>query len=192
MQMVADRRGGRGVKNRGNLPTSWIEGPKCGLWWFPGLNTKKYISFNSNLVYILTYPIFSGILFWSLVAYELGKKTYSILIFLLSPILIAFFPVFLILVKFIALFHYGVHWKRLCNLVTLCEGQVEALLQLALQTYIIFNRSDRKPSLFQLGTIPISMAMIILGQTKAHYADKVIICLKGFMYNLVVHTLGLE
>ena len=52
MQMVADRRGGRGVKNRGNLPTSWIEGPKCGLWWFPGLNTKKYISFNSNLVYI--------------------------------------------------------------------------------------------------------------------------------------------
>ena len=147
------------------------------------LNTKKYTSFNSNLV--SSNPVFLGILFWSLVAYELGKKTYSILIFLLSPILIAFFPVFLILVKFIALFHYGVHWKRLCNLVTLCEGQVEALLQLALQTYIIFNRSDRKPSLFQLGTIPISMAMIILGQTKAHYADKVIIYLRGFMYNLV-------
>lgn len=113
-----------------------------------------------------------GIAFWSLVAYELRNRKLSLLILLLSPVLILLFPFLLISAKFIAILHYGPHWKALCTLMTMFEGQFESLLQLCLQTYIILKESDRKPSLFQLSTIPISLAMIILGQTRAHYAEK--------------------
>ena len=58
--------------------------------------------------------------------------------------LIPSFPVLLLVVKFISIFHNGVEWKKLDDLMTLCEGQLESYLQLGLQTYIICVRADRQ------------------------------------------------
>lgn len=65
-----------------------------------------------------SFIFFPGIAFWCLVAYELGKRKLSLLILLLSPILILLFPFLLISAKFIAILHYGPHWKSLCSIMT--------------------------------------------------------------------------
>merc|ERR1719350_2552692 len=82
-----------------------------------------------------------------------------------------FFPFFLLLVKFLAIFNEGPQMTRLKNIVSLCEGQVESMFQLGLQVFIILYRADRKPSYVQLAALPISLLMIILGQTNAWYGD---------------------
>ena len=54
------------------------------------------------------------------------------------------FPVLLLLVKFLSIFHQGNEWKKLNDLMTLCEGQLESYLQLGLQSYIICVIADRQ------------------------------------------------
>ena len=72
------------------------------------------------------------------------KCCYLIAIIIALMALIPSFPVLLLVVKFISIFHNGVEWKKLDDLMTLCEGQLESYLQLGLQTYIICVRADRQ------------------------------------------------
>ena len=58
--------------------------------------------------------------------------------------LIPAFPVLLLLVKFLSIFHKGDEWKKLDDLMSLCEGQLESYLQVGLQSYIICVRADRQ------------------------------------------------
>jgi hypothetical protein len=58
--------------------------------------------------------------------------------------LIPSFPILLLVVKFVSIFHNGSEWKKLDDLMTLCEGQLESYLQAGLQTYIICVRADRQ------------------------------------------------
>ena len=101
---------------------------------------------------VTTFIFLPGVLFWSLTAYQLRKKNLCrpllnlCLPLLLIP-LIPSFPIILLVVKFLAIFNQGTQMNRLKNLVSLCEGQIESFLQLALQLYIILERSDRKPSI---------------------------------------------
>ena len=86
--------------------------------------------------------------------------------------LIPAFPVLLLLVKLISIFHKGDEWKKLNDLMTLCEGQLESYLQVGLQTYIVCVRADREPSLIQLLSLSASMLMILYSQSDAWYAAK--------------------
>ena len=86
--------------------------------------------------------------------------------------LIPAFPVLLLLVKLISIFHKGDEWKKLNDLMTLCEGQLESYLQVGLQSYIICVRADREPSLIQVLSLAASMLMILYSQSNAWYAAK--------------------
>merc|ERR1719464_2048707 len=87
-------------------------------------------------------------------------------------VVIPAFPILLLVVKFISIFHNGSEWKKLNDLMTLCEGQLESYLQVGLQTYIICVRADRDPSLIQLLSLSASMLMILYSQANAWYAAK--------------------
>ena len=63
--------------------------------------------------------------------------------------LIVVYPFLLLSVKFVSIFHHGPQWKRLDQMMTLSEGQLEGYLQVILQTYIVCRRADRVPSLIQ-------------------------------------------
>ena len=93
---------------------------------------------------VATFIFLPGVLFSSLIAYQIRKKNLllPILVILMTP----FFPFFLLLVKFLAIFNEGPQMTRLKNIVSLCEGQVESMFQLGLQVFIILYRADRKPS----------------------------------------------
>ena len=93
---------------------------------------------------VATFIFLPGVLFWSLIAYQIRKK--NLLLPILAIPLIPLFPFILILVKFLAIFNEGPQMTRIKNLVSLCEGQVESMFQLGLQVFIILYRADRKPS----------------------------------------------
>ena len=93
---------------------------------------------------VATFIFLPGVLFWSLIAYQIRKK--NLLLPILAIPLIPLFPFILILVKFLAIFNEGPQMTRVKNLVSLCEGQVESMFQLGLQVFIILYRADRKPS----------------------------------------------
>ena len=93
---------------------------------------------------VATFIFLPGVLFWSLIAYQIRKK--NLLLPILAIPLIPLFPFILLLVKFLAIFNEGPQMTRIKNLVSLCEGQVESMFQLGLQVFIILYRADRKPS----------------------------------------------
>ena len=124
----------------------------------------------------LSFIFLPGVVFGTLVGYGIYKQPekdiYTVLKMLLTPLLIPLFPFLFILVKFVSIFHHGPHgekWKKLDELFTLCEGQIESSLQTALQTYIIFYRFDRPPSMIQMMTLPFSVLMLIKGQVEYWY-----------------------
>ena len=57
---------------------------------------------------------------------QTGKK--RVLVAILMLFLIPLFPVLLLLVKFVAIFHQRKEWKKLSNMMTLCEGSVNLLI----------------------------------------------------------------
>jgi hypothetical protein len=97
---------------------------------------------------VATFIFLPGVLFWSLLAYQIRKKNLLLPILLIPiiPLLAVIFPFILILVKFLAIFNEGPQMTRLKNIVSLCEGQIESMFQLGLQVFIILYRADRKPS----------------------------------------------
>ena len=101
---------------------------------------------------------------WSLISGLIG--------FISTLALIPAFPVVLLIVKFLSIFHNGDEWKKLNDFMTLCEGQVESYLQVGLQSYIICVRADRQPSLIQSLSLSASILMILYSQAKAWYAAK--------------------
>ena len=108
---------------------------------------QKYQCFEQDPIWgglVATFIFLPGVLFSSLIAYQIRKKNLllPILVILMTP----FFPFFLLLVKFLAIFNEGPQMTRLKNIVSLCEGQVESMFQLGLQVFIILYRADRKPS----------------------------------------------
>ena len=123
----------------------------------------------------LSFIFLPGLVFGALVGYGLYKQPadekdiFTVLKMLLTPLLIPLFPILFILVKFVSIFHHGEKWKKLDELFTLCEGQIESSLQTALQTYIIFYRFDRPPSMIQMMTLPFSVLMLIKGQIEYWY-----------------------
>ena len=123
----------------------------------------------------LSFIFLPGLVFGALVVYGLYKQPadekdiFTVLKMLLTPLLIPLFPILFILVKFVSIFHHGEKWKKLDELFTLCEGQIESSLQTALQTYIIFYRFDRPPSMIQMMTLPFSVLMLIKGQIEYWY-----------------------
>jgi hypothetical protein len=60
------------------------------------------------------------------------------LLTLALPFLIPTFPIVLILVKIISLFHHQEEWKKVNNLVTFCQGKFGSFRQLGLQIFVIF------------------------------------------------------
>ena len=60
-----------------------------------------------------------------------------VVLILVLPLLIPIFPILLIMVKIISLFHHAEEWKKLNNLVTFCQGQFGAFRELGLQIFII-------------------------------------------------------
>ena len=126
----------------------------------------------------LSFIFLPGIVFGALVGYGLyqqpeEKDKFTYLKMLLTPLLIPLFPLLFILVKLVSIIHHGEEWKKLDDLVTLCEGQIESSLQTALQTYIIFYRFDRPPSLIQMMTLPFSILMLIKGQLEFWHSGHV-------------------
>ena len=123
----------------------------------------------------LSFIFMPGLVFGALVVYGLYKQPadekdiFTVLKMLLTPLLIPLFPILFILVKLVSVVHHGEKWKKLNELFTLCEGQIESSLQTALQTYIIFYRFDRPPSLIQMMTLPFSDLMLIKGQIEYWY-----------------------
>ena len=126
----------------------------------------------------LSFIFLPGVVFGTLVAYGLYKQPaeekdiFYVFKMLLTPLLIPLFPFLFILVKLVSIVHHGPHgekWKKLDELFTLCEGQIESSLQTALQTYIIFYRFDRPPSMIQMMTLPFSVLMLIKGQVEYWY-----------------------
>ena len=102
--------------------------------------------------FTLAFIFVPGLFLWIYFSFRLGRNLYGdswfdncILIggIISMMALIPAFPVLLLLVKFISIFHKGDEWKKLNDLMTLCEGQLEAYLQVGLQTYIICVRADR-------------------------------------------------
>merc|ERR1712129_160363 len=60
------------------------------------------------------------------------------------------FPMILLSIKFVSIFNHGSEWKKINDVVSMFEGQVEAYLQVGLQCYIILQRPDRVPSSIQI------------------------------------------
>ena len=84
--------------------------------------------------------------------------------------LIPIFPLLLLLVKMVSVFHHGTEWKKLNDLLTFCEGQLESSLQVGLQFYILTLRADRVPSMIQILSLSASAMMVLISQVNAWYA----------------------
>jgi hypothetical protein len=122
----------------------------------------------------LSFIFLPGLVFGALVGYGLYKQPeekdiFTVFKMSLTPLLIPLFPFLFILVKLVSIVHHGEKWKKLDELFTLCEGQIESSLQTALQTYIIFYRFDRPPSMIQMMTLPFSVLMLMKGQIEYWY-----------------------
>ena len=103
--------------------------------------------------FTISFMFVPGFFLWIFLSFSLGRILYGkscksncILIggIISMTALIPAFPVVLLLVKFLSIFHKGDEWKKLNDLMTLCEGQLESYLQVGLQSYIICVRADRQ------------------------------------------------
>ena len=132
----------------------------------------------------------------------LGYLYFALLVLAMIP-LVVLYPLLLIVVKFVSIFHHGVQWQKLNNFMTLFEGQIEGYLQVGLQSYIVCSRADRVPSAPQIIALVTSVIMIILAQAKAWYANqpeisvvadikrKIVIAVLMLIPNLAVFGSGL-
>ena len=120
----------------------------------------------------ILFVLLPGAAFSALNAIKLRKAKNSLfwLFLLMSPLTTVLFPLLLISVKIICLFHNGAELTRLNNVLTFAEGQFESFCQLGLQLYIIFSRADRQPSLIQMITLPASALMLVRVQVNSFYA----------------------
>ena len=120
----------------------------------------------------ILFVLLPGAAFSALNAIKLkqAKSTLFWLFLLLSPLTTVLFPLLLISVKILCLFHNGAELTRLNNILTFAEGQIESFCQLGLQIYIIFSRADRQPSLIQMITLPASALMLVRVQVNSFYA----------------------
>ena len=128
--------------------------------------------------FTLSFMFVPGFFLWISISLSLGRSglctsNWILICSIISMMaLIPAFPVLLLLVKFLSIFHQGNEWKKLNDLMTLCEGQLESYLQVGLQTYIICVKADREPSMIQLLSLSASMLMILYSQSNAWYAAK--------------------
>ena len=77
---------------------------------------------------------------WPKSRYPFLSYCYFVLaIFGMLPLIIAY-PILLMIVKFVSIFHHGTEWKKLDSFMTLFEGQIEGYLQVTLQ--VILCHSD--------------------------------------------------
>ena len=77
---------------------------------------------------------------WSKSRYPFLRYCYFVLSILgMLPLIIAY-PILLMIVKFVSIFHHGTEWKKLDSFMTLFEGQIEGYLQVTLQ--VILCQSD--------------------------------------------------
>jgi hypothetical protein len=120
----------------------------------------------------ILFVLLPGAAFSALNAIKLRQAKSSLfwLFLLMSPLTTVLFPLLLISVKIICLFHNGAELTRLNNVLTFAEGQFESFCQLGLQLYIIFSRADRQPSLIQMITLPASALMLVRVQVNSFYA----------------------
>ena len=120
----------------------------------------------------ILFVLLPGAAFSALNAIKLRQAKSSLfwLFLLMSPLTTVLFPLLLISVKILCLFHNGPELTRLNNILTFAEGQIESFCQLGLQLYIIFSRADRQPSLIQMITLPASALMLVRVQVNSFYA----------------------
>ena len=71
------------------------------------------------------------------------KPKELILLICILPFLIPTFPILLILVKILSLFHQAEEWKKLNNLVTVCHGQFQSFRQMGLQIFVILITANQ-------------------------------------------------
>ena len=77
---------------------------------------------------------------WSKSRYPFLRYCYFVLSILgMLPLIIAY-PILLMIVKFVSIFHRGTEWRKLDSFMTLFEGQIEGYLQVTLQ--VILCQSD--------------------------------------------------
>ena len=120
-----------------------------------GSNSEEFLRYScveKDIIWgslVSAFIFMPGVLFWSLLAYQIRRNTLFLRIVLIVALipLIPLFPFILLLVKFVAIFNDGPELTRLKTMVSLCEGQIESFLQLGLQLYIILHRADRRPSM---------------------------------------------
>ena len=82
---------------------------------------------------------------------------------------IPIFPIVLILVKAVSIFHHGKEWKQLKAIFTYYEGQFESFFGFGLQTYILLERADRQPSMIQKVSILASLLMMVVSAQSVHF-----------------------
>ena len=77
---------------------------------------------------------------WPKSRYPFLSYCYFVLSILgMLPLIIAY-PILLMIVKFVSIFHHETEWKKLDSFMTLFEGQIEGYLQVTLQ--VILCQSD--------------------------------------------------
>ena len=77
---------------------------------------------------------------WPKSRYPFLSYCYFVLSILgMLPLIIAY-PILLMIVKFLSIFHHGTEWRKLDSFMTLFEGQIEGYLQVTLQ--VILCQSD--------------------------------------------------
>ena len=86
----------------------------------------------------------------------------SCLWFLQQVLFFLFFPLFLLPMKFMLIFMGDkTEWRKTKMMLTGIEGVFESGFQLMLQLFIIFSRSDRKPSTVQFLSILSSFISLV-------------------------------
>jgi hypothetical protein len=96
----------------------------------------------------------------------------KLLVFVCSPLFVVSWPFLLILSKLVAIFHHGKEFKKMCNVLSVFEGQYEAGPQLCLQIFIIFSRGDRSPSGVQWAALVTSFIAFNFPQIKDFNSTK--------------------
>jgi len=156
--------------NSGHALGIWICG--CSLFYKRQLRASKSEGFNStnSLKIFRCKSLFKVnrlheayrpcLKYWFYILWALG----------MLPV-IPTFPIILLSIKFISIFNHGSEWKKINDVVSMFEGQVEAYLQVGLQCYIIIQRPDRAPSSIQITALCTSCLMILVGQANAWYAN---------------------
>ena len=94
------------------------------------------------------------------------------LLFLLSIILIPFFPLQVFFIKTLALLTNGEELKKISCFLTKQEGVSESMFQFILQLIIIFSRADRLPSTTQLVVLSSSLIFMAKSRVEGNFANE--------------------